>query len=166
MAVVAIAAPLLAYAIAVPANVSPTIASLVELVGVWLWHTPALHNAARHDLPTYIAEQATFLLTGLLLWTAVLHRRAEGIIALLLTAMHMTLLGALIAMSPRPLYSHSQLDDQHLGGAIMLLVGGIVYLSGGLALSGDLLISTSPGRSARMPDPEAKAPSRASSSPA
>ena len=70
-------------------------------------------------------------------------RRGEGIVALLLSAMHMTLLGALLALSPRPLYVHphelppawSPLDDQHLGGAIMILVGGVSYLAGGLWLS-------------------------------
>jgi putative membrane protein len=68
-------------------------------------------------------------------------RSAAGVVGLLLTAMHMTLLGALLALSSRPLYSHAQgltalraLDDQHLGGAIMLLIGGVSYLVGGLWL--------------------------------
>ena len=69
-------------------------------------------------------------------------------VALLLTAMHMTLLGALLGLTPRPLYQHmdgfsglSALDDQHLGGAIMLLIGGISYLLGGLWLTIRLLRS-------------------------
>jgi putative membrane protein len=56
--------------------------------------------------------------------------------------MHMTLLGALLALTPRPLYPHADgfagltaLEDQHLGGAIMLLIGGIAYLLCGLALT-------------------------------
>ena len=63
--------------------------------------------------------------------------------ALLLTSMHMTLFGALLALTPRPLYDHAghfaspaPLEDQHLGGAIMLLVGGLSYLAGGLWLTG------------------------------
>jgi putative membrane protein len=70
--------------------------------------------------------------------------------------MHMTLLGALLALSPRPLYSHMEgyseltaIDDQNLGGAIMLLVGGLSYLLGGLWLTGRLLrdpLLTSPER--------------------
>jgi putative membrane protein len=54
----------------------------------------------------------------------------------------MTLLGALLALPPRPLYMHggrggavTALEDQHLGGAIMLLAGGLAYLAGGLALA-------------------------------
>jgi putative membrane protein len=69
-------------------------------------------------------------------------RRAAGVIGLLLTSMHMTLLGALLALAPRPLFDHghghsamSLLEDQHLGGAIMLLVGGVSYLAGGLWLT-------------------------------
>jgi putative membrane protein len=52
----------------------------------------------------------------------------------------------LIALSPRPLYEHlhgagglTALEDLHLGGAIMLLVGGLSYLAGGLWLSAGLL---------------------------
>jgi putative membrane protein len=58
----------------------------------------------------------------------------------------MTLLGALLALTPRPLYQHTggfsgltPLEDQHLGGAIMLLVGGLSYLVGGLGLTARLL---------------------------
>jgi putative membrane protein len=61
--------------------------------------------------------------------------------------MHMTLLGALIALSPRPLYAHGRplgagdayLAEQHLGGALMLAVGGLSYLAGGVSLSATLL---------------------------
>jgi putative membrane protein len=79
---------------------------------------------------------------------SIARRSAAGVVALLLTAMHMTLLGALLGLSPRPLYQHmegfsglSALDDQHLGGAIMLLIGGVSYLLGGLWLTIRLLRS-------------------------
>jgi len=142
MSVVAIAAPLLAIAIAphTTMRLSPVLASVLELVVVWLWHTPVLHHAARHSTAAFLAEQGTFLLSGLILWVAVLHRRAEGIVALLLTAMHMTLLGALFVISPRSLYAHAtSLHDQHVGGAIMLIVGGASYLTGGIYLAASLL---------------------------
>jgi cytochrome c oxidase assembly factor CtaG len=59
------------------------------------------------------------------------------------TSIHMTRLGALFTLAQRPLYAHnidgwaglSQLGDQQLGGAIMLLVGGASYLLGGLWLT-------------------------------
>jgi putative membrane protein len=156
MSVVAIAAPLLAVGAGrFSTSMSPVLASVFELAVVWLWHTPALHHAARHSTEAYIAEQGTFLLSGLILWIAVLHRRAEGIVALLLTAMHMTLLGAIFVISPRTLYTHStNIEDQHLGGAVMLIVGGASYLAGGLYLAAGILRNQS-----RTPQPPLPPPS-------
>ena len=155
IAVVAVAAPLLAAALAgarfdparhAPALFAPIPASMIELVLVWGWHVPALHNAARSSVAVYAGEQAAFLGAGLLLWMAVaggeapggVARSAVGIAALLFTSMHMTLLGALFALTPRVLYDHhagaAALSDQHAGGVIMLLVGGGAYLAGGLWL--------------------------------
>lgn len=163
MLVVAVAAPLLALALAgggfdpvrrAPAWFAPIPASLLEMVVVWAWHAPALHQAARGHVAGLMAEQGSFLLAGLAVWVSAFggpqprsgDRSAAGVIALLLTSMHMTLLGALLALSPRPLYSHhggfyylTPLEDQQLGGAVMLLVGGIAYLCGGLWLMVDLL---------------------------
>jgi putative membrane protein len=163
MAVVALAAPLVAVGLAggrfdpvrrAPRLFAPIPVSVVELVVVWAWHTPVLHHAARHTPGGLVLEQASFLGSGLLVWLAAFggggragqQRTAAGVVALLLTSMHMTLLGALLALAPRPLYHHhagatgvSALDDQHLGGAIMLLVGGLSYLAGGLSLTVRLL---------------------------
>lgn len=163
MGVVAVAAPLLALGIAgarrdpvrrAPGLFAPIPASLLELIVVWGWHAPALHHAARHQTAWLLVEQGTFLLSGLLLWLSALggdpsrraNRAGAGVVALLLTSMHMTLLGALLALTPRPLYGHAHgasrllpLADQQLGGAIMLIIGGVVYLLGGLSLMGGLL---------------------------
>lgn len=160
MGVVALAAPLLALGLAggrldpvrrVPGLFPPIPLSVVELAVVWAWHAPALHHAARHRADALLVEQGTFLLAGLLVWLSAFGgapeqregRAAAGVVALLLTSMHMTLLGALLALGPRPLYTHeagpTPLGDQHLGGAIMLIVGGIAYLLGGLWLTGALL---------------------------
>jgi putative membrane protein len=159
IAVVAVAAPLLALAMAgtvvdpvrvIPRIVAPILASMIELVIVWAWHVPALHQAARHEGGAFALEQTSFMLAGLLLWIAAIGGDAEqrrlraggGIVALLFTSMHMTLLGALFALAGRPLFQHeapasglSPLVDQQLGGVIMLLVGGASYLLGGLWLT-------------------------------
>ena len=157
MCVVAVAAPLLSFGVSgtrldpvlrAPALFAPVPASILELIVVWAWHAPALHHLARHSLGGLVAEQATFLASGLLVWlsafggkTDVHDRRAAGVVGLLLTSMHMTLLGALLALTPRALYMHGggSLEDQHLGGAIMILTGGVSYLAGGLALTAGLL---------------------------
>jgi putative membrane protein len=164
--VVAIAAPLIAVGIRggrfdpvrrVPAVFAPVPASLVELIVVWGWHAPLLHQAARLHETIFAVEQATFLGAGLFLWLSVLGgtpnasnwRMGAGIGALLFTSIHMTLLGALFSLASRPLYLHvhpagpdfSHLADQQLGGAIMLLVGGASYLLGALWLTAALLRS-------------------------
>jgi putative membrane protein len=163
MGVVAVAAPLIALGVTggqfdpvrkAPALFAPIPASVMELIVVWAWHAPALHHAARHSAAGLMAEQGAFLLSGLLVWMSACgsdplrrgNRTAAGIVGLLLTSMHMTLLGALLALSPRPLYVHvpgfaglTPLQDQHLGGAIMLMIGGISYLLGGLWLTSRLL---------------------------
>jgi putative membrane protein len=163
MGVVALAAPLLALGAAggrldpvrkAPKLFAPVPASILELVVVWAWHAPALHHAARHSAAWLVVEQGMFLLSGLFVWLSAFggdssrgrSRRAAGVVGLLLTSMHMTLLGALLALSPRPLYAHAggfaqlePLEDQHLGGAIMLIAGGVSYLAGGLWLTVGLL---------------------------
>jgi putative membrane protein len=158
MTLVAIVAPLVAAAIARsrldpvrrrPRWFSPIAASLVEFVVIWAWHAPALHIAARHDGGALAAEQASFLAAATYLWLAILGgdraasamRAGAGIIALVLTFAHMTMLGAVLALTPRDLYSHgaASLADQQLGGAVMIATGTVAYLGAALWLSRSLL---------------------------
>lgn len=166
MTVVAVAAPLLAAGLAgtrldVAARwrsaAAPIAASIVELVIVWAWHVPAARAFAASSAAGLVLEQISFCAAGWFLWSACLGagrrgdggRRAAAVAALLLTTMHMTLLGALIALAPRPLFaSHgaaahaafgSLLVDQQMAGVVMLLVGGGSYLCGGLWLLAGLL---------------------------
>jgi putative membrane protein len=167
MLVVAVAAPLLAGGLSGtrldPVRRLPWLgaaipASLAELSMVSLWHAPALHHAARHRLDAFAAEQASFLAASLWLWLAVLGggtaarlaRAGTSVIALVLMFAHMTLLGALLSLTPRPLYAHadaaarlSPLADQQLGGTIMLVFGG-AYIAAGVWLGLGLLRATQP----------------------
>lgn len=168
MAVVAAAAPILAAGLApfcgpllrpLPPLALPAFASALDLVAVWLWHTPRLHLAARTDTAAFAVEQATFLAVALLLWLSAfggaLHGPRGGAMAgaaaLLFTSMHMTLLGVLIALSRTPICAidgaslDALLADQEIGGVLMLALGGAVYLAGGLALVGREL-GPSPGK--------------------
>lgn len=156
MGVVAVAAPLIAIGSAGetwdparrwPALFNPIVASVFELVVVWAWHAPAFHSAARTHTEMLLLEQTSFLVAGLWLWLAACggagadrtQRAWTGVAGLLFTSIHMTLLGALFALTPRAIYrAHvdaGSLGDQHLGGSIMLLVGGASYLAGGLWLT-------------------------------
>jgi len=166
MGVVAVAAPLIAVAVSgsrldpserLPIVFAPLPASLWELLIVWGWHAPVLHAFARGGAGGLVLEQASFFAAGLILWLACIGtpRGAAGIFGLLFTSMHMTLLGALLALSPRPLYetahgghavAMSAIEDQNMGGVVMLAVGGAVYLLGGLILMARLL-NAAPGPS-------------------
>ncbi|MDQ3287594.1 MAG: cytochrome c oxidase assembly protein [Pseudomonadota bacterium] len=164
LAVVAIAAPLLAIALAgsrvdpvprAPYLFAPMLAVLLEFIVVWGWHAPALHHAASGSGWVRVLEQGSFLVVGLMVWLAAFggvrprsrERTAAGIGGLLLTSMHMTLLGVLLTGAPRLLYVHAlagasasgAMRDQQLGGVLMLAVGGVVYLAGALALLAGLL---------------------------
>ncbi len=170
MGVIAIAAPLIVAGVAGgpldpvrrrPALFGPLPAALLEFVVVWSWHAPVLHRAARGSSGLFLVEQVTFLGAGLLVWFSAFggdrpfdgSRTGAGAGALLLTSMHMTLLGTLIALAPRPLYHHADsgrgvsmmLQDQQLGGTLMLIVGGAVYLVGGVMLVARLLRTGDPG---------------------
>jgi putative membrane protein len=162
MSVLAVAAPLIAIGLperwqpsaSMPAPV-PVLASMLELIAVWGWHAPLMRAAAEGSLLGTLAEQATFLAAGMLLWStsfAAPNERTHALVgaaALLLTSMHMTLLGALLSLSPRALYGSGHVtcfglvldagQDQQLGGTIMLALGAIIYLAGGLSLVGRLL---------------------------
>lgn len=158
MTLVAGIAPLVAWTISrtpldpvrlTPSLFSPLIACLVEFLVVWGWHTPALHDAARHDAAMFAAEQVSFFIAAMWLWLSILGggevarrgRAAAGVIALVLTFAHMTMLGALLALAPRLFYAHHAitLADQQLGGAVMILASAVAYLVAALSIARSLL---------------------------
>lgn len=160
MLVVGVAVPLLAAWLAprlaiTSALALPIVVSLLDFVVVWGWHAPALHHASRSMPMVLVAEQASFFAISLLVWLVALSGRDRGnaamggAMALFFTSMHMTLLGALLGLSPRPLYEGhhigdgwlglTPLADQQVGGVVMLAIGGVVYLAGGLTLMARVL---------------------------
>ena len=160
MTLVALVAPLIAMVIARsrinpvarrPQWFAPVAASLIEFVVIWAWHAPALHVGARHHAGMFALEQASFLGASTYFWLAIVggdrgssaERAGAGIIALVLTFAHMTMLGAVLALTPRDLYGHgaAALPDQQVGGAIMIGSGTVAYLGAALWLSRSLLIA-------------------------
>lgn len=162
LGIVALAAPLLAIGLA-RAGVRldglrrpalwAMLASMFELVVVWGWHAPLLHEAAARYAPVFVLQQSSFLAAGLALWllgfaTRSKETAAAGVIAFLMTVMHMTLLGVLLIFTPRLLYDPElclgafgflPIEDQQFGGVLMATVGGFAYMSGGIALALRLL---------------------------
>lgn len=161
MTVVGVGVPLLALGLVPamqrrwPARMTiavPIAASLMDFVVVWMWHAPALHHAAQSNGWILALEQASFAVAALAVWVVALTAPPLiGMLELLFTSMHMVLLGALIGLAPRAIYAlggtHGHtgwlgldpLSDQHIGGAIMLSIGAVVYLGGGLFVGGRLL---------------------------
>jgi putative membrane protein len=135
-----------------PAWFAPLPACLLEFAAVWIWHAPVLHLAARHHPWIFAAEQAIFFAVSLYLWLAILGgakeaqpsrsaRAGAGVLALVLTFAHMTMLGVLIALAPRDLYGHGAgaIADQQAGGVLMITIGTVVYVFAAVRVSRRLI---------------------------
>jgi putative membrane protein len=138
--VAAVVAPLLA--VALPRLRSPAIAPALALssLALWLWHWPALYEAAYHNHLVYWALQILLLTSFVWFWRAVLSPSAPALGAVLAIgagAGQMGLLGALLTLAPRPLYEvHGSaallwgldpLQDQQLAGLLMWVPAFFVY---------------------------------------
>jgi putative membrane protein len=130
---------------------NPFVAWLVGAVVLWVWHVPALFDWTLRNEWVHAAQHTSFLLSALLFWWAVIHVKdrvmgyGAAIIYMFTTALHSGLLGVLLAFSRSvwyPSYLHTTqawgmtpLEDQQVGGLIMWIPAGIVYIIAGLALA-------------------------------
>jgi putative membrane protein len=116
---------------------------------LWLWHVPALFQATLDDELVHTLQHASFLFSAILFWWAVTHGRGRAsayglaVLYMFTTALHSGLLGLLITFARTvwyPAYSDTTrawgltpLEDQQLGGLIMWIPAGLVYVVAGLA---------------------------------
>jgi putative membrane protein len=152
--------PLVAFVWAIPMIARRwlgTVAGLSPIVSVWLlltdaafatplhvgtvlaWHMPVLFESAITYPALHKLQHMSFLTTALLYWWAVLSlpRRNHGVAALHLfaTMMAISLLGALLTLSPHlwystyssPPFGFTPLEDQQLAGLLMWIPGCAVY---------------------------------------
>ncbi|MER9605289.1 cytochrome c oxidase assembly protein [Mesorhizobium sp. M0243] len=126
----------------------PVVATVLHGAAIWIWHLPALFEAALQQGFLHYAQHASFLGTGLLFWWVLLprpgreHARGNAVMHLFFTSLHTGLLGALLVVSPKlwypanaagsDLWGLSPLEDQQLAGLIMWIPAGLIY--GGAAL--------------------------------
>jgi putative membrane protein len=153
LGVVSVAAPILAWGLsrylpglhrAGEALSWCLLASFFEMVAVWGWHVPILHDAAGYHDWAFVLEQLSFLAGGLAMWTAAFSARTRGAsgaaaFGLFLTFTHMSAFGIVLTLAPRLIYDPNlcrgafgldRLEDQHLGGVLMAVGGGLPYLAG------------------------------------
>lgn len=117
---------------------------------LWAWHIPFLYDASvEHDW-VHALQHITFLSTALLFWWTLIHGRhgrlSYGVAFLYVftTAIHTSILGALMTFTERiwyPIYDGrtaefqlTALQDQQLGGLIMWIPAGVVFIILGLWL--------------------------------
>ena len=134
----------------------PPVAWLLGIGTLWVWHLPVLYNATLASEQIHIAEHLSFLVTGVIFWWPVVaplddHRLRPGpaIIYVFSAMVANTILGIILTFVPVGLYPHylhpedelgalslirhgwglSAAADQQLGGLIMWVGGGLVFLA-------------------------------------
>lgn len=130
----------------------PVFGVIAYVAAMWLWHVPALYNAALEHSFVHVLEHLSFAAAGLLYWWHLLspirsRMRLGGLGPVLYMASTKILvgfLGILLTFAPTLLYDAyalppgetrwglSPLDDQHVAGLIMALEQSIVM---GVALA-------------------------------
>ncbi len=121
-------------------------ATLLHGIAIWVWHAPVLFDAAVVDAPMHRLQHLSFLATAVLFWWSIFRRSDVGTAAwhVLVTMLHTSVLGALMALAPRVLYEQqtamaaawglTPLEDQQLAGIIMWVPAGTIYAGTALAL--------------------------------
>jgi putative membrane protein len=141
----------------------PAPAAALHGLALWFWHAPRPFDAALGSDWIHALEHASFFGTALLFWRALMGARsarhtAPAIAAAFFTLLHSGLLGALITLSPRPLYrwygatelwGMSALVDQQLAGLLMWVPMGALYFGTCLFLASHLLVSDERSTSGR-----------------
>ena len=128
----------------------PLVAWLLEAVALWTWHIPVLYQATLTSDWIHAAQHLSFFVTAVLFWSALygVGRSAmsygAAIFYVFATAAHCSALGALLTFSTvlwYPAYRQTTmawgltpLQDQQLGGVIMWVPSGVVFVVVGLAL--------------------------------
>lgn len=119
-------------------------------LALWIWHNPAWYEAALANEGIHALQHLSFLVTAALFWWGMVHgrygRRGYGaaVLYVFLTAVHSSLLGALLTVAPQvwyPSYLNSitewkvdALVDQQLAGLLMWVPSGVIFIVLGLAM--------------------------------
>jgi putative membrane protein len=163
--------PLTAYWWALPARAKAPVAALLHTLPLrlgwriltgpllvlvmhtavrWLWHLPVLFEAAMRHEPLHALQHLSFFLSASIFWWAIAHGRygksgyGLAVLFVFATALHTSILGALISLAPQVLYriyetrtptvGWQPLADQELAGFLMWIPTGVLLTLIGLGL--------------------------------
>lgn len=128
----------------------PAVSFALLLIALWIWHVPVLHEAALHSDAVHVVQHLSFVAAASAFWWGLVHgrygRRGYGVavVFVFLTAVHSSLLGALLTVASQVLYptyavrgaTHhvSAQADQQLAGLIMWVPSGVIFIVIGIAL--------------------------------
>lgn len=144
---VAVAAPLIAWALPVERIRLLSWATAVQAAVFWGWHAPAAYEAALSSDAFYWVMQVTLLASTAWFWGAIRSASSPSAVGHLLVAMvAMGLLGALLTFADQAVYQphllttqdwgFTPLEDQQAAGLIMWAPAAAVYLAAALWLLG------------------------------
>jgi putative membrane protein len=124
---------------------APAVAWTLHALALWIWHAPALFNLTLTSDVAHAAQHVSFFGTALVFWWTLVHGHAgklnygASILYVFTTAIHTSVLGALLTFASRPWYSPyalttaawhlTPLQDQQIGGLVMWVPAGTVLIA-------------------------------------
>ncbi len=130
---------------------NPLVIWSMYAVATWVWHVPALYQAALRDSWVHDLQHLSFFIAACLFWRVLLDpvgrqnlRGGLAVLYLFTTTLHATVLGVFMTLAPTawyPDYERSThwwgltaLEDQQLAGLIMWMPACIAYAVVALAV--------------------------------
>lgn len=119
-------------------------AFLLHAAALWIWHIPFLYEATLKSDLVHSVQHLSFFLSGVLFWSALYGAGRStmsygaGVLYVFGTAIHCGALGALLTFSSvlwytiyadrTRLWNLTPLQDQQLGGLLMWVPSGVVFI--------------------------------------
>lgn len=119
----------------------PLVAMLLYSLALWLWHAPALFNAALRSEVTHTLEHVSFFITAVMFWSGMFRRTTAPAFAaslVLVIFMQCGMLGAVLTLAPHQLYAYGDrpmlwgltgVEDQQIAGLLMWAPAGLAYMA-------------------------------------
>jgi len=126
------------------------VAWVIHAVALWVWHIPAMFQATLKSDLVHTLQHASFFGTALLFWWAILFGKrglqsyGAGVLYLFTTMVQSGLLGIFLTLTSRvwypeysattELFGLSPIEDQQIGGLIMWIPAGLIYMFAALVM--------------------------------